>query len=100
LVGVDFSTVTNATGLLQSANTQTGGYFWFGMLFMLWIVLILAGLSFGFEISIISASFIMLIVSMLLAYGHLLAWSHVIFFLMVIMSMTIYIYYTSRNQNQ
>lgn len=96
---VGYENVTTVLGLLQSANNQTAGWFWFAMLFMVFIVIVLSSLYFGFEIATIGATFVMIIVSMLMWYGHFISFWQVGIFIAVFFLMIVYSYMTSYKES-
>ena len=91
--------ITNITGLIQFPNTQTGGYFWFGIMMMIWMIILLALLAYGFEIAVMSSSFTMLVLSFLLFYADLISWRGVLFFVSLFIGAIMYISITSYREN-
>jgi hypothetical protein len=93
--------VSNWTGvidpstLLVMANTNTGGYFWLGILFMIYVVLIIAFIPFGVEASILTSSFVGLVLGIFLVYMSLIGWKWLLFFVGIILFMFIYIVWSS-----
>jgi len=90
---------TNITALNQipvEANTASGGYFWLLMLYMIWIVLILLLAYAGFEIALITGTFIALIIGLFFVYGGLVEFTHLLVFLGVLLFMILYVYYSNR----
>lgn len=67
--------VTDFTGILEYANQQTQGYFWFGMMIMFFLVVLVGTIRFDIEISGLISSFTTFIVSLLLSYAGLMAWT-------------------------
>ena len=96
----DFSQVTNVTGILMAPNEQLGGWFWFGMLLMIFIVMVMALLSYGPELAVISSSFVGLASAILLHYAGLVSWWGVLFFLGWFILISLYVYVTSARANQ
>ena len=66
---INISNVTTVTGMLDMANTSTGGMFWAGMVMMISLVSLvtLAG-AFGLEAGLLASLFVGLILGMLLYY--------------------------------
>jgi flagellar biosynthesis protein FliP len=77
------------------ANEATGNSFWASMVWMVFVVLLLLLIGYGFEIALLISSFACLIIAMLLAYSGLVAWANVLIFVGIILIMFIYIMYTS-----
>lgn len=65
----NWSAINNMGDFLGVANANTGGWFWTAMNLMVWFVLMItmAG-GFGFEAGLFTASFICLLVGILLSY--------------------------------
>jgi Zn-dependent protease with chaperone function len=91
--------ITNATALLQFANLQTSGYFWFGILMMLWIIILLAMLGFGVEKALMTSSFTMFVLAFLMFYAQLVGWRGVLFFISLFIGTILYIFITSYREN-
>jgi len=97
---LDFSTVTNITGLLVAQNNAVSGYFWFGLLIMFWIIMLLALLNYGIEQALIASNFTGLTGALLLHYaGNLVNWWGVLFFVGWFVLTIIYVYVTSQRVN-
>ena len=73
MVGVNWTNITDFGQLPAAANEASGGSFWVGMLFMMWIIMMLLMISYGFEVAIVTASFVFLIISVLMVYAGILA---------------------------
>lgn len=97
---INWSNVTDLGQTPGQANVASGGSFWVGMLYMIWIILILIFIGYGFEVSILAASFICLILGLLLVYGGLVAWEYLITFLAVLLFMFLYIIWSSKKTRQ
>jgi len=87
----NWANLTDFGDLPSVANAQTGGTFWVGMLHMIWIILIMVMIGFGFEVAILAASFLCLVIALLLAYSGLVAWGFVIEFAAIILFFILYI---------
>ena len=92
-----FQNATDLADLLAIPNTNTGGYFWVGMLAMMWGILVMSLLSFGFEVALITSSFIMLIAGLFLVYLGLVSWTWLMFFLGVIFFMIFYMVWQKKD---
>jgi hypothetical protein len=65
----NFSNITTFAGFLQEANNQTGGWFWTGMNFLVFMVLFITlTTGFGWEAGLFSAGFVSIIISVFLMY--------------------------------
>ena len=69
----NWSNVNNATAFLQTANTNTSGYFWPSILYMVVALLFFAMLNFGFEAAALVSLFIGIIIGTLLVYMDLVS---------------------------
>ena len=85
-----FENATNLKELLAIPNATTGGFFWVGMLFMMWGIIVMAMLAFGFEVAMLTASFVMLIAGLFLVYLKLVSWKWLMTFLGIILFMIFY----------
>lgn len=68
MTGVNWTNVTDFQGLLASANTTTSGWFWTGAVFMIFVIVLISIVTFGFEVAVLSAAFISILLSILLLY--------------------------------
>lgn len=86
--------ITDVGGILRVANDNTGSYFWVGMLFMIYIVLIISMLGFGIETAILASSFAALIIGLIMVSLGLVSWVYVASFVGVIIMLILWISYT------
>ena len=93
-----FANMTNLGEMLKIPNSVTGGWFWLGMQVLIFIVLMVSFLGYGFETAILAAGFISLISGIFLVYMELLSWQWLMFFLGVILLMFIYITWNNRKE--
>ena len=91
--------MTGIGAMLKIPNTVTGGWFWLGMQILIFVVLTINLLGFGFETAILTAAFISLISGMLLVYMELLSWQWLMFFLGIIIFIFIYIIWNNRRES-
>ena len=96
---INWSNVTDFGALPSLANTATGGLFWVGILHMVWIILILVLIGFGFEVAISVASFLAMIIALLLVYGELVNWIFVVEFAGILLFMYLYIIWSGKKSN-
>lgn len=90
-MGINWTNVTGMDQIPALANTSTGGYFWTGILYMLWIILLLVLIGYGFEVAVLTSAFIGLILAIILVYSELIAWYHVVTFSGIILFIFLYI---------
>jgi len=95
MVAINWSNMTDFGQLPAAANDASGGSFWVGMLYMMWIIMILLMISYGFEVAIVTSSFIFLIVSLLMVYAGLLAWPWALTFVGLLLFMFLYIIWSA-----
>lgn len=95
MVAVNWSNMTDLSELPQAANTASGGSFWVGVFYMLWIILIFLFVGFGFEVAIVVSSFITMILGLLFVYAGLIAWQHLVTVVGVLLFMFLYIIWSS-----
>ncbi len=96
-MGINWTNVTGPSQLMSLPNQTTGGWFWLGMLYMVWFILMMILSGFGIERSIITSSLICLIMSVLLTYMNLISWTWSLFFLGVLLFMFLYIMWAKPN---
>jgi len=87
---VNWTNITDMQGILGVANTTTGSWFWTATLYMIYVILLVGTLSFGFEVAILSASFACFVLGVLLTYMGLVSWTWTAFFMGAIIA-TIFI---------
>lgn len=95
MAAINWTNITDFDQIPGAANTASNGSFWVGMLYMIWIILLLVLIPFGFEASILAASFIALILGILLVYSELVAWYWALTFVGMILAMFLYIIWSS-----
>lgn len=93
---INWSNVTDLSQLPQEANNASGGSFWVGMLYMLWIIAMLLMVAWGFEVAIIVSSFLALVLGLMLVYAGLIAWEWCLTFVGIILFMFLYVIWSSK----
>jgi len=93
-MSVTWSNMTDFGQLPTLAGTASNGTFWVGMLQMVWIILLLLGIGYGIEITLLFSSFIALIIALFLVYSGLINWIYVVQFSAIILSTILYIIYS------
>lgn len=88
--------MTTINDLLNIPNSQTGGWFWLAMLFLVFLVFVMTFLVNGLEIALLSGGFITLILGLFLVYLNLVSWKWLMFFLGIILATLFYITWNNR----
>ena len=87
--------VNNMSDVLAVANTNTGGWFWVTMLFMVFIVLSASMVAFGIEAAVLAAAFGTLVIGLLFAYMGLVGWGWILMLVGIIVGIFLWISYKS-----
>lgn len=95
MVNVNWSNVSNFSGMASVPNTTTEGWFFTVILYMVYIIAIIIQIGFGLETAILTSSFLGIILSMLLAYAGLVSWWVVGSFVGAELFTFLYIYWSS-----
>jgi len=95
MASINWSNMTDFGQLPGAANTASGGSFWVGMLYMMWIILMLILMVYGFEVAILTSSFVFLVIGLIMVYAGFIAWTWVLVFVGVILFMFLYIIWSS-----
>lgn len=96
MTAINWSNITDFAQIPGAANTASDGSFWVGMLYMVWVILILLLLAFGWEVALVVASFVGLILAVLLVYAELIAWEWATTFVGILLFMFLYIIWSSK----
>jgi len=96
---VNWTKITTPDQLLGIANDNTGGSFWTVATYLVWVVMLMGLLPFGFEVALITASFATLVIAILLVYAGLIAWEAMLFFVGVLLFYVIYIIWSDKKDN-
>jgi len=96
MTAVNWTNFTSLAQLPAAANTASDGAFWVGVLYMIWIVLLLLLIAYGWEVSMLIASFLAMIIGFALVYTGLVAWTWLLPLVGVILFMFLYITYTNQ----
>jgi hypothetical protein len=94
-MAVNWTSMTKFGDLPLLANQATDGMFWLGMNMMIFVVLFLLFIGFGFEVALLISAFIALISAILLVYAGLMAWHYALIYLGIILIMFLYIIWNS-----
>lgn len=93
---INWSNVTGLEQLPSLANTSTDGTFWVAVLYMVWVILLLLNLSWGFEVSLLVSSFIAMVIGFFLVYTDLVAWAWLTPLVAIILFAFLYIIWSSK----
>jgi hypothetical protein len=99
-MAINWSNVSDFSNIPSLANENSGGNFWVGMLYMLWIIFIIILMGWGFETALMVASFLALILGLLLVYMDLVTFTYLITFPAVIILLFFYISFSSPKWKQ
>jgi len=97
-MAINWTEVTTWTAFLQTANNNSGSYFWTLIMYAVFIIALLLMSAWGFEVAILGASFLGLILGLFLVYADLVAWTWLLTFVGLILIMFLYISWTSKKQ--
>jgi len=95
-MGVNWTNVITWTAVLQTANTNSGSWFWTLIMYAVFIVALLIFSAWGFETALLSSSFIALILGIFFVYAELVAWEWTLTFVGIILFMFMYIAWSSK----
>ena len=93
---VNWTNVTSWGGTLQTANTNSGGWFWTLVMYGVWIVALLLFSAWGFEVALLASSFVGLVLGLFLVYAELVSWQWLLTFVGIILIEFLYITWTSK----
>jgi hypothetical protein len=97
---INWTNVSSFGDLPSLANTASGGTFWVGILHMVWIILILVLIGYGFEVAITVASFLAMIIAFMMVYADLVNWIFIVEFAGLLLFMYLYIIWSGRKDRQ
>ena len=95
-MAVNWSEVTTWTAVLQTANTNSGSWFWTFIMYAVFIIALLIFSAWGFETALLSSAFIALILGIFLTYADLVAWEWTLTFVGIILFMFMYIAWSGK----
>lgn len=96
MTAINWSNVTSLASVPNAANTATDGGFWVAILYMFWIILLLLIIDWGWEAALLVSSFLAFIISLLLTYADLVAWTWCLPFIGIMLFMFLYITYVQQ----
>lgn len=93
----NLTNITTPSQFLAIPNAATGGIFYIGSVFMIWIIIMAITylITRSFEMSVLTSSLIAFVGSILLVFAGLVAWTWALFFFAAMIFMFFYIGYTS-----
>jgi len=91
-----FQNISNLQDLLEVSNSQSGGKFWLAMSLMIFSVLTITFLGYGFEVALLSSAFISLVLGMMLVYLELISWEWLMLYLGIILFSMIYVTWNNK----
>jgi hypothetical protein len=93
----DWTNVTTPEQFLKMPNESTGGWFWAGIDFMVFVIIFitLTG-TFGWEAGILAGGFIGILMTVFLAYMDLVSFSFAGYFVAIVSIIIIYIIWSNR----
>lgn len=93
----NWSEVEVAQDILQIANANTSGFFWTGILYMLWFILMILFVPVaGFEGALLASGFIGMVIGIVLLYSSLISWQWFLPLPGIILFTILYIVWSSR----
>lgn len=95
---INWTNVTTWTGVLQTANTNSGSWFWTMIMYTVFIVALLLFSAWGFETALLTSAFIGLLFGLFLVYADLVAWKWLLTFVGIILFMFLYIAWSSKKR--
>lgn len=95
MANINWSNITDFGQVPAAANTASNSSFWVGMFYMCWVILMFLFIGWGFEVAVVTASFIMFILGLLLVYAGLMAWAHLVSVVAVLIFFFLYIIWST-----
>lgn len=92
---INWTNISSFSDLPSQANTVSGGFFWAGMLEMIWVILLLGMIVYGWETALLVSSFLCLILGLLGVYAGIISWTITLQFVGLILFTFLYIAWTS-----
>lgn len=98
---INWTNVSSFKDYADVPNTVTSGYFWLGMLWMVYIVLMITfiALGFGIEVALLSSTFLALVGAIFLVYIGLIAWQWALMFVGILLLLFLYIVWSSNRDS-
>jgi hypothetical protein len=91
MTDINWSNFTSLGQFPQAANTASNDTFWIAALMLVFIVLLLLLMVYGFEVALTVSSFLSFIIGLFLTYADLLNWTYNLIFVGIMLFMLLYI---------
>jgi hypothetical protein len=75
----NWSNMTDFESMFIEANRHAP--FWTAIMFMIWVVLTVTFLPFGFNVAVLAGSFIAFVIGLMLVYMGLVSWGYLLIFI-------------------
>jgi len=95
----NWTAVNNVTEILQVPMNTTSGFFYVGVLVLVFFILLISLAGFGIEVAILASAFVALIAGVLLVYMQLMAWGWLLPFFALILFLFLYITWSSNRDS-
>lgn len=99
MTSINWTNVTDLSQIPAQANVASDGAFWVSMLYMIWIIIILSLLNWGWEVALMASSFVCLVLGFFLVYTDLVDWQYLMTFAGILLLMFLYVTWTG-NRSQ
>jgi hypothetical protein len=93
---INWTNISDFSGIMQVPNTAVGGFFYSTILFIIFIILVMLFISTGLETALLVSASIILLPSVFLAYANLVDWWVTGSFIGVIIFIVMYMYWGSK----
>ena len=95
-MAINWTNVTNWGQVLETANTNSGSWFWTLIMYGIFIAVLLIFSAWSFEVALLVASFVGLILGLFLVYAGLVNWTWLLTFVGILLFTILYISWTSK----
>lgn len=92
----NWTNISTVTDVLRVANDNASGYFWTGIVYMIFIIVLISSLAFGWESAILIAGFVGVVLSIIAMYMGLVSITVLGSFVGVLILTFIYLIWSSR----
>ncbi len=70
---INWTNITDFSGILLAANTASGGFFWSMICYLLFVVILLMGIDFGLTTAAMMAAVVCIVICLPLLYAGLIS---------------------------
>ena len=95
MTAINWTNITDFGQLPAQANNVSSFNFWVAVIFLIFIVLFIMLIGYGFEVAILISGFLAMVLSILLVYADLIPWFYILFFAALLLFMFLYIVWSS-----